>query len=210
MTVAYPAAELAYGIGLLERALSYALGAVRELSGDPLIGPTPCERWNLRQLVCHLNESLAALQEGIEGGCVSPPEPEIGAADPVIAFRQAATRLLGCWASSEGEPITVAGCPLTAITVATTGAIEVAAHGWDVSQATGRRQPIPAALATDRRCSPRPSSHRRWPAPATAWSPSSAATPGTRPRFYRNAPFRASSARKGAFSASSARKGAFR
>lgn len=149
MTVAYPAAELAYGIGLLERALSYTLGAVRELAGDPLIGPTPCERWNLRQLVCHLNESLAALQEGIDGGCVSPPEPEIGAADPVIAFRQAATRLLGCWVSSEGEPITVAGCPLTAITVATTGAIEVAAHGWDVSQATGHRQPVPAALAAD-------------------------------------------------------------
>ncbi|WP_163510728.1 TIGR03086 family metal-binding protein [Fodinicola acaciae] len=149
MTVAYPAAELAYGIGLLERALSYALGTVRDLAGDPLIGPTPCQRWNLRQLVCHLNESLAALQEGIEGGSISPPEPEVGAADPVIAFRQAATRLLGCWARSEGEPITVAGCPLTAITVATTGAIEVAVHGWDVSQATGRRQPVPAPLARD-------------------------------------------------------------
>jgi hypothetical protein len=43
--------------------------------------------------------------------------------------------------------VTVGGLPLPAGLVACTGAVEIAAHGWDVSAARGEARPIPDALA---------------------------------------------------------------
>jgi hypothetical protein len=48
-----------------------------------------------------------------------------------------------------GRLVLIAGHPLTATAVAGTGAIEIAVHGWDISQASGQARPIPPALATD-------------------------------------------------------------
>jgi len=42
----------------------------------------------------------------------------------------------------------VGGLPMPAGVVACAGAIEIAVHGWDVSQARGCGRPIPPALAT--------------------------------------------------------------
>jgi uncharacterized protein (TIGR03086 family) len=58
------------GAALLERALGYALCAVRPVTPRELNRPTPCGRWDLRALLWHTNDSLAALYEGIEDGYV--------------------------------------------------------------------------------------------------------------------------------------------
>lgn len=140
---------------LLERALGYALCAVRPVTPGSLPRPTPCHRWDLRALLWHTTDSLAALHEGIDHGYVGPVRvaaalPAGTGADPAAAFRSRASRLLGACAASGSQAdrrIAIAGLPLTAAALARTGALEIAVHGWDIACATGVRRPVPAALA---------------------------------------------------------------
>ena len=153
MTRAAPTAWPAEAAGLLEPSISYALGVVLAVTPELLSRPTPCREWDLRMLLRHASESLAAIGEGIEAGRIGlDPAAEDGdlAADPARAFRDRAGRLLDACTSPgrHRQVIEIAGCPLAASVMAATAALEVAVHGWDISRACGRRQPIPRALAT--------------------------------------------------------------
>ncbi|MGW7521190.1 hypothetical protein ACWGJ2_37000 [Streptomyces sp. NPDC054796] len=61
------------GTELLERAVNYALCAVRPVTPRMLSRPTPCRRWDLESLLRHTGDSLAALYEGIDAGYVGVP-----------------------------------------------------------------------------------------------------------------------------------------
>lgn len=147
-----PAAWPAEGARLLEPSISYALRAVVAVTPELLSRPTPCQQWDLRMLLRHASESLAAIAEGIETGRVGPDPAEDGdlAANPARAFRDRAGRLLDAWTSPghQRQVIEIAGCPLAASVMAGAAALEVAVHGWDISRACGQRQPLPRALAT--------------------------------------------------------------
>jgi uncharacterized protein (TIGR03086 family) len=154
MTQTASTAWPAEGAQLLEPSISYALGVVLAVTPELLSRPTPCREWDLRMLLRHASESLAALGEGIGTGRVSlAPAAEDGdlAADPARAFRDRACRLLDAWTSPgyQRQVIEIADCPLAAGVMAAAAALEVAAHGWDISRACGQRQPIPPALAID-------------------------------------------------------------
>ena len=103
-------------------------------------------------LLRHASESLAALHEGIGAGYVRPDAADDSdlAADPARAFRDRAGRLVAAWTSRgrQRQVIDIAGCPLAASVMTGAGALEIAVHGWDISQTCGHRQPIPHALAT--------------------------------------------------------------
>lgn len=142
------------GTGLLERALAYCLGAVGAVTPALLPRPTPCGNWDLRGLLHHLNDSLAALHEAAGGGRVAldpAADDDSPAADPVRIFRERAARLLGAWSGTIGDDrvVLVGDLPLAAGVVAATGAVELTVHGWDISQACGQHRPIPDALATE-------------------------------------------------------------
>ena len=153
MTRAGPTAWPAEGARLLGPSISYALGVVLAATPELLSCPTPCREWDLRMLLRHASESLAALGEGIETGRVGlgPAAEDVDlAADPARAFRDRACQLLDAWTSPgyQRQAIEMAGCPLAASLMAAAAALEVTVHGWDVSRACGQRQPIPRALAT--------------------------------------------------------------
>src|SRR5882757_4344016 len=76
--------------GLLERAIAYALGAVRGVTADRLRAPTPCVGWDLGTLLRHVNESLDLLHECFAGPTATAPP----ATDPLDLFRGRATRLV--------------------------------------------------------------------------------------------------------------------
>jgi len=177
MTRPAPAAWPAEGARLLEPSISYALGAAVAITPDQLSRRTPCQDWDLRMLLRHASESLAATAEGIETGGVGPdPAAEDGdlAADPARGFRERAGQLLDACTGPghQGQVIEIAGCPLAAGVMAGAAALEVAVHGWDISRACGQRQPIPRALATGllaiaRLLVPRAGRHPLFAAPVT-------------------------------------------
>ncbi len=142
------------GVRLLEPAIGYALIAAAAVTPEFLSRPTPCRGWDLRMLLRHASESLAAICEGIDAGCIGlHPDAEDAdvACDPARAFRDRAGRLLGACASParDHEVVHIADRLLPASAMASAGALEIAMHGWDISRACGRCQPIPRTLAAD-------------------------------------------------------------
>ena len=140
---------LAAGVAVLERSISYALGSVALVTPPLLIRPTPCPRWDLRDLLHHFNDSMAALQEAAECGEVELTPPPDG--DAVIEeTRDRAVRLLGAWTNGPcASTVRVAAAPVTAPVIAGAGALEITVHGWDVAQACGSPRPIPEDLADE-------------------------------------------------------------
>jgi uncharacterized protein (TIGR03086 family) len=154
VTGAGPAAGQERWAGLLDRAIGYAVGVAGEVAPELLPRPTPCRGWDLEMLLRHANESLAALHEGADAGRVGlVPAAAQGepAADLARIFRERAGRLRSAWASAgrRRRVVYIAGCPLAATAMEGVSALEIAVHGWDMSQACGHRRPIPQPLAAD-------------------------------------------------------------
>lgn len=153
MTRVGAAAGQAAGAGLLDRAISYAIGAAGDVAPELLPRPTPCREWDLEMLLRHANESLTALLEGLDAGRIglAPAAEDDPAAALARVFRERARRLRGAWRSAgrRRSVIYIEGCPLAASAMEGAGALEIAVHGWDISQACGHRRPVPRALAVE-------------------------------------------------------------
>jgi uncharacterized protein (TIGR03086 family) len=141
---------LAGGLALLERAIGYTLGNLRLVPQAALRYRTPCPEWDVGALLAHLHDSFAALQEAIDPGGIGlrPVADHAGRpADLVAELRGQASRLLGAWTVADDDLAAVGGCPVPASIVTSVGAIEIAAHGWDVGRACGNDRSIPPGLA---------------------------------------------------------------
>jgi uncharacterized protein (TIGR03086 family) len=146
------AAAVLGGVAVLERAIAYLLGSLAAVTPGMLDRPTPCHHWDLHDLLEHVQDSLAALQEAASTGRVScAPAVDVRGDDTIVLeVRDRAVRLLGAWANTGGTPaMLVADTPVTAPLIASAGAIEVTVHGWDVAEACGRPRPIPDELADE-------------------------------------------------------------
>ncbi|MBO0827790.1 MAG: TIGR03086 family protein [Streptosporangiales bacterium] len=142
------------GVALLERAVSYALGSLHLVTRDALAHATPCPWWDLGALLWHLDDAVVSMLEAVTGAEVAlgdswgvqPP-----AGDPVGAVRSHARELIGACSRAEQSrcAVAIAGLTVSTALVATTGAVEIAVHGWDAAQACGRHRPLPASLAAD-------------------------------------------------------------
>jgi uncharacterized protein (TIGR03086 family) len=134
--------------GLLDRAVGYALGSLGAVTSEQLAGPTPCRAWDLRALLRHLDDSLAALHEGLTSGRVATlPASGSVVEDPVASVRARAVELIGQPESS--DTVAIADHALQAGLLIVVGALEVTAHGWDIGQACCLGRPIPPRLAAD-------------------------------------------------------------
>jgi uncharacterized protein (TIGR03086 family) len=142
-----PTALLA-GVAVLERSIAYALGSLTLVTPAHLDRPTACPRWDLHDLLAHLADSMAALQEAAETGrvAIAPAAPD---ATVIPQVRDRAVRLLGAWTNARERDVRIEDVVATAPLVAGAGAIEMAVHGWDVAQACGVPRPIPADLADE-------------------------------------------------------------
>jgi uncharacterized protein (TIGR03086 family) len=153
---AVPAPAPVPELALLERALGYTRCAlVASLPVDPGT-PTPCETWDLGDLLHHMLDSLTALDEAGRRGRVSlhavpAPHDPLPETEPLVtALQQRACGLLDTWSRGGGEAlVSIAGSPLRAGLVAAAGALEVAVHGWDVGRAVKVDHPFPDTLAAD-------------------------------------------------------------
>lgn len=138
---------------LLDQAVSYAARSVLDVTPALLPRPTPCKGWNLEMLLRHASDSLAALHEGTVTGHVSlisaAPDHGLAASPARIIWEQAHGLLAARAATDRCQVLDIGDLPLPAIAIECAGAIEIAVHGWDISQACGQGRPIPDALASN-------------------------------------------------------------
>ena len=146
-------APLHHALELLERGIGYTRVQLQVVTPAMLCRPTPCDQWSLATLLDHMDDSLASLVEAADLGevaVVTPAGAPRSPVDVVERLREQACSLLGSWSAiAHDEDVSVGDRALSSSLLACAGALEVAVHGWDVSQATGAREPIPAALARD-------------------------------------------------------------
>jgi uncharacterized protein (TIGR03086 family) len=136
---------LAGAVELLERSLGYTRVVLADVGPDNLDAPTPCSGWTLRRLLAHMDDALDAFTEAAAGHVQVDPVPRTD--DRVGSLREKACALLGAWTDARPATVDVGGLGLDAPVLVATAALEIAVHGWDVGQATGRRTPIPDDLA---------------------------------------------------------------
>lgn len=137
-------------VALLEGAVDYALGSLLLVTEDDLRRATPCARWDVEALLHHMNDSLQALCDAIGAGSVelTAAAPVATGAKLVEALRTNGCRLLAVCSGGELRATSVIGdAPIDVDTVAATGAIEIAVHGWDLASGCGVDRPVPERLA---------------------------------------------------------------
>ena len=164
-------------IELLEQGYAWTAERVAQVSPDDLDTPTPCEGWQLRDLLDHMLGSLDRLAGAAEGEAAETqaetqtPAPTPSAGPTATAGRTATvsptpTDRLGddcghaAFAAVRKRALTVWHEPdvmartcelplgsLPAPVAAHINLVEVVVHGWDISQATGEAADIPPELA---------------------------------------------------------------
>lgn len=138
-------------VTVLDAALTWTHGALQHARTADLGARTPCSAWSLRELLVHLDDSLAALEEAAAGrvGLGRAPITDDAAA-PVLVDRacRRARAVRAAWeARVTSAPVGVGDLALGRDTVTLVGALEVVAHGWDVARAAGADLTVPADLA---------------------------------------------------------------
>lgn len=140
---------LADAVTLCEQSAGYALHSLSDLTDADLDRPTPCPGWDLRTLLLHLAGTADALTELVTTGnlnLTTTPPPHV---DPVAAARDRIHRLRDTLTSTAQRDPSGQTAEQTrwATTAAHAGAIELAAHGWDISTARRADHQIPTGLA---------------------------------------------------------------
>lgn len=132
-------------IELLDRALGYTRVVLADVGPANLGSPTPCAGWDLARLLEHMDDALDAFTEAATGFVRVEPAPPTE--QPVERLREKACALLGAWTEVRDHSVAVGDRSLESTVLVSMAALEIAVHGWDVAQATGRATPLPEDLA---------------------------------------------------------------
>lgn len=132
---------------LLERALAYTRSTLATVTPAHLHLPTPCERWDLGDLLGHMEDSLDAFAEGAHGTIDLHSAAPAPVGERIRSLQVKACDLLGAWAGATTPTVAVGGRPMPVRTIARLAAVEIAVHGWDVGRTTGADLPVAADLA---------------------------------------------------------------
>jgi uncharacterized protein (TIGR03086 family) len=111
-------------------------------ASDQLDAETPCEGWDVRQLLNHMLETQQYFVRSARGEAASPPAatpPEIISTDPVADFRRARAETLSNF--GQDGMIEKTG-PSLGIAFS-----DQLLHGWDIATATGQDSTMPEGLA---------------------------------------------------------------
>jgi uncharacterized protein (TIGR03086 family) len=135
------------GVELLERALGYTRSALVTVTPAHLHRPTPCEHWDLGDLLGHMEDSLDAFAEGAHGSIDLRSTAPAPVGERIRSLQVKACGLLGVWAAATTPTVEVGGRPMPVRTIARLAAVEIVVHGWDVGRTTDADLPIPAELA---------------------------------------------------------------
>ncbi|WP_193318741.1 TIGR03086 family metal-binding protein [Nonomuraea phyllanthi] len=126
---------------LMARATEQTAGVVRAVRQEQLGSPTPCAKFDVKDLISHL-EWVAEMFESIaRGGPRTEQGPYAG------DFPERAERTLAAWSRPEAWEGTSEGMGLPMTVMARMYLVDMVVHGWDLARATGQEyEPDPEAV----------------------------------------------------------------
>lgn len=129
---------------LFEVALAQAEEVVASVGPDDLARPTPCDEWQVADLLDHLLTTVRRAEQVARGG--RAPRP--GRRDRwAVAFPAAVRKARGAWATAAPDDVAVPWGQVPAPVALSGFLLEVVAHTHDLAVALGRREPLDPRLA---------------------------------------------------------------
>jgi uncharacterized protein (TIGR03086 family) len=129
-------------LDLYSRASEWALGKVKGAANE-LDSDTPCDKWDVRELMNHMLETQRYFVGSARGEDASPPgqtpPSTLLGDDPVSAFKRAREETMSTFGDKDVQEKTG---PALGIAFA-----DQLLHGWDLAKATGQDTTMPPGLA---------------------------------------------------------------
>ena len=140
---------------LLEQAHNALREAVAEITDTDWAAKTPCDQWNVAQVLRHAagdQRAYAAAMTGAGGPEENPFDPAADApGDPKDMLETALDASARAFASvtpdAQAVPTPLPQGPLPAEIAVGAAALDAAVHAWDIAMATGRPSPLSADLS---------------------------------------------------------------
>jgi len=136
---------------MLAQAFASTAGVLAGVEAQQLDGSTPCESWQVRELVNHVVGGTTYFAVTAESGqAPSPSETDFCAGDFVSEFNKGAARAVKAF-EAEGAMDKMMKLPFgelpggAFVNIAT---IDTFTHGWDLAKATGQSTDLDPGLAT--------------------------------------------------------------
>ncbi|MER7499609.1 TIGR03086 family metal-binding protein [Nonomuraea pusilla] len=149
---------IATGWDVLDAAHRALRDAVRAVPAGAWELPTPCERWNVTQVLQHAagdQIAFAAALTGEPGPPENPFEPSglLSSSDPAAYLEAALERSARAWAGADADadrlPVPVPPNALPPRVGAGACALDAGVHAWDIAVATGQPSPLTPAAAAE-------------------------------------------------------------
>lgn len=134
----------------LELAFANARGVLANVKSEQLSAPTPCQSWQVRNLVNHMiGVSFFAADAVNAGTGVSPSDADFSSGDMLASYDDGISQAVAAFGApgAQEKMITLPFGTLPGsvfMGIATTDAF---AHGWDLAKATGQSTDIDPELA---------------------------------------------------------------
>jgi uncharacterized protein (TIGR03086 family) len=140
-----------YIIHLLDQGYAWTAARIAPVSTADLDAPTPCGRWNLRDLLDHTIDTLEVFADAVAGPAGPPGTAARGGGDLswAAAIAELSSRSRRGWSTPGALERTyeMRFGTMPGHIAASANLLEVVVHGWDISQATGEASDIPVELA---------------------------------------------------------------
>ncbi len=135
----------------LEAALANTTRLVRGITDGQWDRPTPCQEWNVRQLVTHTAGVMANFRNGAAGKPVAgdPDHFDLGT-DPGATMAKLSAENVAAW-QERGElesPITLGDNEFPGMVGLNINMLDAYVHGWDIARATGQQADLDPELCT--------------------------------------------------------------
>jgi uncharacterized protein (TIGR03086 family) len=130
----------------MERAYDEAARLIDGVRDDQWSASTPCEDWDVRQLVEHLTGNVLLFSNAVvdEGGVGAPSGD-----DPASLFRAAASQSLSAWRrpGALDDTLSLPWGDTPASMAININLIDTFQHSWDLARATGQDASLDPAIA---------------------------------------------------------------
>jgi uncharacterized protein (TIGR03086 family) len=130
----------------LERTFQHAHGVSAGVRPEQYDDKTPCDEWNVRDLLEHMIGAVAGLGNAAAG---RPGGEFTLAADPAEQFGAVSAETLAAWRRPGvlGTTIEFGPGPMPGAALANINLIDTATHTWDLAKATGQDTTLPDDVA---------------------------------------------------------------
>ena len=137
-------------VDALDQTFDHAHKVISGVRPEQYADPTPCEEWNVQQLLTHVVGVTTVMGEATAAGKADRrPDSVALSDDPAAQFRTAADAALAGWRKPGIMDETINAGPghMPGRVLAGINLLDTATHSWDLARATGQSEDLPPAVA---------------------------------------------------------------